>query len=177
MKNLSTVTSIADTSRRTLAPFLALAMLLLLPAVAAAAENKSGLSLNFTPVLIFPTSDYRLGGGVDPELKYTLDLGAVRLSAGGRVGTYYAKNLFGVTVMPTLRVMVPAGPVEPYAAVGMGYGWLPKSGHEDLAMMARLGVVFRFSKRFAIGVEGTLQQLDGSNFRFPSLGSMMSFDL
>jgi hypothetical protein len=99
------------------------------------------------------------------------------LSAGGRVGSYYAKNLFGVTVMPTLRIMVPVGPLEPYAAFGLGYGWLPRTGYSDFATMSRLGIVYRFSKRFAIGLEGTVQRIDGSRFRFPSLGSMVSFDL
>ncbi len=166
MKTLSAFVSIAI-----------LAVLLLLPGVAAAEENHSGWSINFTPVVLFPTSAYHFGGGVDPEVKYTLDLGGARLSAGGRVGTYYAKNLFGVTMMPTLRLMVPIGPVEPYAAVGLGYGWLPDNGHDAFATMGRLGVVFRFSKRFAIGVEGTLQKVDGSRFGFPSFGSMMSFEL
>jgi hypothetical protein len=151
--------------------------LLLCPAVAAARDDKSGWSINLTPVVMLPHRDDRLGGGADPELKYTLDLGGARLSAGGRVGGYYAKNVFGVTFMPTLRMMVPVGPVEPYVAFGMGYGWLPDSGHTSIATMSRLGVVFRFSERFAIGVEGTLQKLDRSAFRFPSFGSMMSIDL
>jgi len=112
---------------------------LMLPAVAAAREDKSGWSINFTPVLLLPGRNYRFGGGADPELKYTLDLGGARLSAGGRVSSYYAKNLFGVTVMPTLRLMVPLGPVEPYVAFGVGYGWLPDVGHADIATMSRLG--------------------------------------
>jgi hypothetical protein len=176
MKNLDAFDAIANLSRRALGPILALAVLLL-PAVGAAAENKSGWSINFTPVLLLADDHYRFGGGADPELKYSLDLGGARLSAGARVGGYYAKNLFGVTVMPTLRLTVPVGPVEPYVAFGMGYGWITTVGHGDFATMSRLGVVFRFSKRFAIGVEGTLQKLDGSNFRFPSFGSMVSFDL
>lgn len=167
--------STAPTSRRALGLVLAAAMLLL--AAPASAQDASGWSLNFTPVLFFPKDQSRLGGGADPELKYTLDLGHARLSAGSRVGTYYAKNLFGVTVMPTLRLMVPVGPVEPYAAVGMGYGWLPKIEHADFATMSRVGVVFRFSKRFALGVEGTFQQIERSAFRFPSFGSMLAIDL
>jgi hypothetical protein len=147
------------------------------PQLAAAQENKSGWNLNFTPVLLFPKDDYRMGGGTDPELKYTLDLGGAHLSAGARLGGYYAKNLFGMTVMPTLRLTVPVGPVEPYAAFGMGYGWLPKVEHSDFATMSRLGIVFRFSESFALGVEGTFQELYGSDFRFPSFGSMVSIDL
>jgi hypothetical protein len=158
-----------------LGPILALAVLL--SSGRARADDNSGLSINFTPVLIFPTSHYRIGGGADPELKYTLDLGAVRLSAGGRIGAYYAKNLFGTTVMPTARLSVPIGPMEPYASAGVGYGWLPKIRHEDVATMGRLGVVFHFSKRIAVALEGTLQQIDRSNFRFASFGSMMAFEL
>jgi hypothetical protein len=161
--------------RRLIAPALGLAALLL-PGFARAAEEP-GWSLNFTPVLLLPRDDYHFGGGTDPELKYSRDLGAVRWSAGGRVGAYYAKNLFGVTMMPTLRVMLPLGAVDPYLAGGVGYGWLAQTEQEGLATMARAGTVFHFSESFSIGVEATLQQLHGSNFGFPSFGSMMSIDL
>jgi len=51
-----------------------------------AAENYNGSSLSFTPVLIPPKAGYRLGGGVDPEFKHTLDRGAARLGASLRAG-------------------------------------------------------------------------------------------
>lgn len=164
-----------STFRRLTAPLLGLGALLL-PGLARAAEDP-GWSLNFTPVLLLPKDDYRVGGGTDPELKYSRDLGAVRWSAGGRVGAYYAKNLFGMTVMPTLRVTLPLGAVDPYLAGGVGYGWLAQTEQDGLATMARAGTVFHFSDSFSIGVEATLQQLHGSKFGFPSFGSMMSIDL
>jgi hypothetical protein len=192
MKNLDTFAS----ASRALGPALVLATLLF-PAVAAASDDavvdrgapaaardaaakddqRSKWSINFTPVLIFPKDEYRWGGGADPELKYTVDLGGAYVSAGGRWGAYYAKNLFGTLAMPTLRVMVPVGPVEPYVSAGAGYGWLPEDDHSDFAMMARLGTVVRFSKKFALGVEGTLQGIQNSDFNFPSFGSMVSIDL
>jgi len=140
------------------------------------APPKSAWSFNFTPVLMMPEGDYRLGGGVDPELKYTLDRGGVRLSAGLRVGGYYAKNLFGITTMPTIRLTVPVGPVEPYVSFGIGYGWLPESEQSGIATMSRIGVVFRFSEKFALGVEGTVQRIERSDFAFPSFGSALSFN-
>jgi hypothetical protein len=79
--------------------------------------------------------------------------------------------------MPTLRLTVPIGRFEPYAAIGLGYGWLPDTGQDGLATMGRLGFVVRFSERFVIGLEGTSQRLEGSRYRFPSFGSMMSFHL
>ena len=79
--------------------------------------------------------------------------------------------------MPTVRVMVPVGPVEPYVSAGVGYGWLPRNGHADLAIMARAGFLYRFSKTFAIGLEATRQEIRGSDFRFISIGSMMAFAL
>jgi hypothetical protein len=175
MNTNRTSTSVARTTVRTLTPVLALAVLLA-PRVASA-EDHSGWSFNMTPVLLLPSDQYRFGGGTDPELKYTLDLGGARLSAGGRVGGYYARNQFGVSVMPTLRLMVPLGAVEPYLSVGMGYGWLPRTDHADLVTMGRVGFLYRFSKNFALGLEATVQNLDGSDFRFPSFGSMMAFDL
>lgn len=166
----------AQVSRHVRAPLLALAVLLL-PATAAAEDlgDRTGWVANLTPVLIFASGDDRLGGGADPELRYCFDLGGARLSAGGRVGLYYAKNVFGVTAMPTLRLTVPVGRVEPYVAAGLGYGWLTESGHSDLATMARLGTVYRFSRSFALGLEGTYQKLDGSSFEFWSFGSSVVF--
>jgi hypothetical protein len=155
---------------------LMLAVPLFFTAKAARAEDYNGWSLNFTPVLIAPKDGDDLGGGVDPEVKYTVDRGAARLSAGFRVGGYYVKNLYALMMMPTLRITVPVGPVEPYAAFGMGYGWILKKGHDDIASMSRLGVVFRLSERFALGVEGTLQKIDNGVVRFVSLGSMVSID-
>lgn len=169
-----------DSIKRALVPRLgpAFAFAMLFTADSARAEeDHSGWSLNFTPVLIPARADYRFGGGVDPEVKYTEDRGGARLSAGLRVGGYYARNLFGIVAMPTLRLTLPVGPVEPYAAFGMGYGWLPKEGDQDIASMSRLGVVFRISNSLALGIEGTVQKIEGTDFRFPSLGSMVSFDL
>lgn len=134
-------------------------------------------SVNLTPVLVVPKGEYRWGGGADPEVRYTVDLHGAYLSAGARVGAYYAKNLFGTTAMPTMRLMVPIGVLEPYVSFGTGYGWIPRLGHTDFALMVRAGTLVRFSKKFAIGVEGTLQNIQNSDFSFPSIGSMMSFDL
>jgi hypothetical protein len=175
MNERNSFSSLAATFRRMLASSVGLAALLM-PALASA-DDASGWSLNFTPVLLLPRDDYRVGGGTDPEVKYTSDLGAVRVSAGGRVGGYYAKNLFGVTVMPTLRVTLPLGAVEPYLAGGVGYGWLPDIDHQALATMARFGTVFHFSESFSIGLEGTLQEVHDSKFSFPAVGSMMAIDL
>jgi hypothetical protein len=176
MNTRNNFASIIRPAGRALGRSLGLA-LLLLPGVAAAEEDRSGWSVNFTPVLLAPEHGHHLGGGGDPELKYTLDRGGALLSAGVRVGGYYAKDLFGVTVMPTLRLTVPVGPIEPYAVFGMGYGWIPKIDHADVATMSRLGVVFRFSKSFAIAFEGTVQEIQRSAFRFPSFGSMISIGL
>lgn len=168
-------TQISNRFRHALTASVVLAALLV-PGSALAQEDKSSWSLNFTPVLLAPHRDDRWGGGVDPEVKYTLDRGGVRLSAGLRVGGYYAKNLFGITAMPTLRLMVPVGRVEPYASFGMGYGWLPKLDHSDIATMSRIGVVFRLTDSFGLGVEGTIQKIDHSEFAFPSFGSAVSID-
>lgn len=175
MNNHRIFTSIARTFPRPAASFLGLALLLTTTG-AAAGESKAGWSGNLTPVLIFAKGEYRFGGGADPELKYTLDFGGVRASAGARVGTYYARNLFGVTVMPTLRLAAPLGVFEPYVAVGMGYGWLPAIRHGEMATMSRAGVVVHFTRKIAVGFEATTQGIRGSDFRFLSFGSMLSLD-
>jgi hypothetical protein len=147
------------------------------PGVARAADDYTGWSLNFTPALVGPKGEYGWGGGADPEVKYTIDRDGARLSAGLRVGAYYAKDLFGATVMPTLRITVPVGRVEPYAAFGMGYGWIPERDQQDIATMSRLGVVFRVSDKLGLGLEGTLQKIERTEFRFSSLGSAVTFDV
>jgi len=143
---------------------------------AAAAPTNSGWSLNFTPTLI-SEDGYDFGGGVDPEVKYTLDLGGARLSSGARVGAFYARNLFGVMVMPTVRLAAPMGAFEPYTSFGVGYGRVTQTGHGDMAAMSRVGFVYRFTEKLAMGVEGTIQKIEGSDFRFPSLGSLFSYEL
>ena len=158
-----------------LLPALAVA-LILIPKEGRAADDYSGWSLNFTPALIGPRDGYGWGGGVDPEVKYTIDRDGARLSAGLRVGGYYANDLFGIMAMPTLRITVPVGRVEPYAAFGMGYGWIPEEDAEDIATMSRLGIVFRVNQRLGIGLDGTLQKIERSEFRVPSLGSAVTFD-
>ncbi len=145
--------------------------------LASAEEDRSGWNLRFTPVIVPSMRGYDVGGGIDPEIGYTLDRGAARVGAGLRVGGYYATSLFGIEAMPTLRLTVPVGPVEPYAAFGMGFGWIVDDGHQGIATMSRLGVVFRVTDSLALGVEGTVQKIDGSRFHFPSLGSSLSFDL
>ncbi len=174
MKNNNNTSVSIINPARTLSASFVLA-LSLFAATAAAEEDMSGWSLNFTPVLVIE-DEYDLGGGLDPEIKYTLDKDSVRLSAGLRIGGYYAKELLGFTAMPTLRMTVPVGRVEPYVSLGMGWGWLPELEHSDIATMSRLGVVFRFTESFGLGVEGTIQNIHDSEFRFPSFGSMIEID-
>ncbi|MFO0582524.1 MAG: hypothetical protein U0229_09645 [Anaeromyxobacter sp.] len=164
-------------ARVTMAGLLLALSALLAPALAAAEgpPNRTGWVANFTPVLILAHGDDRFGGGADPEVRYCLDLGGVRVSAGARVGVYYAKNVLGVTAMPTLRLTVPVGRVEPYLAAGMGYGWETESGYSNLATMSRGGFVYRFSKGFSAGLEATYQKIEGSEHRFWSFGSAMAF--
>ena len=76
--------------------------------------------------------------------------------------------------MPTARLTIPVGPVEPFVSFGMGYGWLPKIQYSNIATMSRLGIIFRFSESFAFDVEGTIQKLEASNFAFPSFGSAIA---
>jgi len=153
------------------------AALLFVSGTGMAAEMPAGWTMNFTPILVAPEDGYNLGGGADPELKYTMDRDGAQLSAGIRMGGYYARNLFGITAMPTMRLAVPVGKVEPYAAFGMGFGWILDSGDDGIATMSRLGVIFRFRRTFSLGLEGTVEKVEGTDFHFPSLGSMLSFDI
>lgn len=152
-------------------------VLLVIPKAASAAQPDPRWSLNFTPVIIPSGKGYRSGGGLDPEVKYTLSLNGVNVSAGIRVGGYSAKNLFGWMAMPTVRLTLPIGKFEPYAAFGQGYGRLPKLHYDDVATMSRLGFFVHVSEKWGIGIEGTYQEIQGSDFEFYSYGSMVSFDL
>jgi len=173
MKNPNTESTLRKVRRGT-----AFALALLgLHAAAPAAGNHTGWEFSMTPVLIAAQDGYGLGGGADPELRYTRDLGDSRLSAGWRIGAYYVRNRVGVTATPTLRLTVPVGDFEPYVAMGMGYGWIPESGEEGMATLSRAGFTFRFNRRFTVGLEGTAQRIEDTEFFFPSLGSMVSIDL
>lgn len=152
-------------------------VLLVIPDVVSAAQPHPRWSLNFTPVIVPSGKGYRSGGGLDPEVKYTFSLKGVNLSGGLRVGGYSAKNMVGWMAMPTVRLTLPIGNFEPYAAFGQGYGRIPKLDYEDVATMSRLGFFVHVSEKWGIGIEGTYQEIQGSNFEFYSYGSMVSFDL
>lgn len=156
-------------------PVVALALVAAQTTVSAA-EDFTGWSVNLTPVLIV-SGDDDLGGGMDPEVQYTTDLGSSRLGAGLRIGGYYARERFGVVYSPTLRLTVPVGKMEPYVSFGMGYGWIPDDDAEGVSTMSRTGVVYRVRRNLAIGLETTVQKIDGANWSFPSIGSMMAFEL
>lgn len=136
-----------------------------------------GWRFNLTPAIVSQGGEYGLGGGVDPEVRFAAARRGGYLSIGARVGAYYARNLFGVNAMPTLRVTIPVGSLELYSAVGVGYGWLPKIGGSDRAEMYRAGFYHHFSKSFGIGAELTYQDIARTNFQFLSLGSMLSFGI
>lgn len=143
---------------------------------ASADDDFTGWSVNLTPVLVV-SGDDDLGGGMDPEVQYTTDMGGSRLGAGLRVGGYYAEERFGIVYSPTLRLTIPVGRIEPYVSFGMGYGWIPKDETEGVSTMSRTGVVYRMRRNLAIGLETTVQRIDGANWSFPSIGSMMAFQL
>lgn len=142
----------------------------------AASEEQSGWSIHLTPVLVV-TGDDDLGGGFDPEIRYTHDMGGVRLGAGWRLGGYYARERFVIVQTPTLRLEIPVGRIEPYVSFGMGYGWIPEDGEDGVATMSRTGVVYRTRRNLAIGLETTVQKIDGTGWSFPSIGSMIAFQL
>ena len=145
--------------------------------VTLAGDQHIGWHFNFTPALVAPKDGYDLGGGVDPEVRYSFGVAGAYLSCGARTGAYYAKNLFGTMVMPTARLTIPIGALDAYVAFGSGYGWVPKLEQSDVARMYRGGIIYHFSEKLGLGVEGTQQEVIHSDFRFFSLGSMVSFGL
>lgn len=50
--------------------------------------------------------------------------------------------------------------------------------HHEITILcyACFAGLFRVSAKFALGLEGTLQRIERSEFRFPSLGSAITFD-
>lgn len=137
----------------------------------------AGWTLNFTPALVSQGNDYGLGGGIDPELRYDLGFDEIYMSLGTRIGAYYAKKLFSVLEMPTARLTLPIGSFDPYAAIGAGYGWIPKLDEAHVARMYRGGFIYHFNNKLGLGIEGTYQEILHTDFHFFSLGSMVSFEL
>ena len=140
-----------------------------------ARDTKAGWQFNFTPSLTV-NKGYDVGVGVDPELRYNEKAGPVFLSAGGRAGIYYAQNLFGVTVMPTVQLTVPYEKFDTYLAFGHGLGTLPNNDHSDKATMSRIGVLLHFTEKFSLSIEGTNQNIYNSEFSFVSWGSRVSYE-
>lgn len=137
----------------------------------AAADANKGFHLGLGPVLLIPTDSNRpLGGGLEVDGRYGIDLNPVIIGPGARLAGYLISERFIGTAMPTLRVTFPLGPLAPFAIGGVGYGGLTNPGESGVAALIGGGLMIHITHHFAIGAEADYQTITTTEFHEFSLG-------
>jgi hypothetical protein len=129
---------------------------------AAMAANK-GLSFGFGPVVLLPSRDGGpYGGGLDLEARYGFKAGPTVIAPGGRLAGYVMSSRFVGIAMPTIRWVLPVGPLAPFVVGGVGPGWISNPSEGGLALLGGGGLMVHFGRIFAIGAEASYQTITGT---------------
>jgi hypothetical protein len=144
----------------------------------AAYRANVGFHLGFAPILLVPTGNGPLGGGLELDGRYGIPVGPVIIAPGARLAGYdISENLIGIG-MPTARVTAPVGPFAPFVVGGIGVGYDSEgSGNTGAAFLIGGGLMIHIGDHFAIGAEATYQTITNTRFHELAIGPaiMISF--
>lgn len=147
---------------------------LLAPATARAespaVEANRGFQLGIGPILLLPSGGGSVGGGLIVDGRYGIEAGPIIVGPGGRAGAYLVSDRFIGTLMPTVRVTLPAGPFAPFLLGGVGGGMLTNPSDQGVALLGGGGLMIHFSRTFALGAEVTYQTITGTGFSNLAIG-------
>ncbi len=166
--------------------FLAAAVLVALPRVAAAQEGalvngvamklSRGLGLDVGPTLLFPLREGGpYGGGLSVEGRYGIPLGPTVVAPGGRVAGYIISDRGVGIAMPTVRVTVPVGMFAPYLVGGVGVGYLSRDGQTGAALLGGGGFMIHIGRGVAFGAEATYQAITGTELNTLTITPAIAF--
>lgn len=111
-----------------------------------------------------------VGFGLEPTGRYGIPAGPVIVAPGARLGGYYVSERLIGTLMPTLRLTVPLGPLAPFGQGGIGAGGLTNPGEGGLAWLAGGGLMIHFGGVLAIGAEVNYQGITETDYKALSIG-------
>lgn len=110
------------------------------------------------------------GFGLEPTLRYGIPTGPVIIAPGARLGGYYLSERVIGTLMPTLRVTLPLGPLAPFGQGGLGVGGISNPGDGGLAWLAGGGLMIHFGGVLSLGAEVNYQGITGTGYEALSIG-------
>lgn len=137
-------------------------------------RSNVGFQLGTGFMVLLPSGGGSAGVGAQVEGRYGFVLGPTVLAPGGELSAYYLSSRVIGTLMPTLRLTLPLGPLAPYARGGVGAGALSNPGEGGLAWLGGGGLMIHFSERISLGVEVSYQAITGTDFRGLSISPMLS---
>lgn len=143
----------------------------------AAAVANTGLHMGFGPVLLVPTDNGPLGGGLDFDLRYGIGAGPFIIAPGGRLAGYYISRRFVGMAMPTARITIPLGPLAPFLVGGVGPGWISNPSEGGVALMGGGGLMVHFGRILAVGAEATYQTITSTELKSWALGPSIAIGL
>lgn len=111
-----------------------------------------------------------VGFGLEPTGRYGIPAGPVIIAPGARLGGYYLSERFIGTLMPTLRVTLPLGPLAPFGQGGLGGGMITNPGEGGLAWLAGGGLMIHFGGFLSLGAEVNYQGITGTDYKVLSIG-------
>lgn len=111
-----------------------------------------------------------VGFGLELSGRYGIPTGPVVVAPGARVGGYYLQERFIGTLMPTLRVTLPLGPLAPFVQGGAGAGYISNPSEAGLAYLGGGGLMIHFGGVLSIGAEVNYQGITGTGYETLSIG-------
>jgi hypothetical protein len=137
-------------------------------------RSNVGFQLGTGLLVLLPSGGGSAGVGAQVEGRYGFVLGPSVIAPGGELSLYWLSSRVIGTLMPTLRITLPLGPLAPYVRGGAGGGGLSNPGEGGLAWLGGGGLMIHFSERISLGVEVSYQAITGTEFRGLSISPMLS---
>ena len=137
-------------------------------------RSNVGFQLGTGIMVLLPSDGGSAGIGAQVEGRYGMALGPTVVAPGGELSLYWLSSRLIATLMPTLRVTVPLGPLAPYVRGGLGAGALSDPGEGGLAYLGGGGLMIHFTERVSLGVEVSYQAITGTDFRGLSISPMLT---
>ena len=135
-----------------------------------------GLHLGPSIIVLVPDRGDSLGVGLQIEGRQGIGLGPIVVAPGAELSGYLLASRVVGTLLPTLRLTVPIGPLAPFVRAGVGIGGLTDPSEGGLAWLAGGGLMLHVSDAFSFGAELGYQAIVGTDFKGLSIAPTLSWN-